>query len=257
MRYFIEHSYNGTAYCGWQIQDNGITVQQVLEEKLRIFLKQEIKLIGSSRTDAGVHAYRQFAHFDSETVIEDPQQLAFRLNAVLPFDIAVERVIPVPDTVHSRFDAVYRRYCYRIVRQKNPFLQKQAYYYRRELDMGKMNEAAALLLKYNDFESFSKIHTDVNHFECRVTGAYWEVSAEGLWLFHIKSNRFLRGMVRALVGTLLEIGEGKRTVASFEELILARNRKMAGPQAPPHGLYLVEVGYPPGMLTTGTGHKSE
>ncbi len=249
MRYFIEHSYHGKAYCGWQIQNNGITVQQVLEEKLAILLREQVKLVGSSRTDAGVHACQQYAHFDVEGELNDPADLAFRLNGMLPYDIAVGRIMPVSPDVHSRFDAVYRRYCYKMVRRKDPFLQGQAYYFRKELDMKKMNEATALLLQYRDFESFSKIHTDVNHFECDIMEARWEAEGQYLREFHIKANRFLRGMVRALVGTLLEVGEGKRTVASFEELILARNRKMAGPQAPPHGLYLMEVGYEPETLS--------
>lgn len=243
MRYFIEHAYNGTAYCGWQIQDNGITVQQVLEEKLSILLREPIRLTGSSRTDTGVHARQQFAHFDVEGTIANPEDLAFRLNGMLPFDIAVERVIPVNANFHSRFDATHRRYCYRITRRKDPFSQYGAYYYRKPVDLSRMNEAAALLLRHRDFESFSKIHTDVNHFECTITEACWENEDPRVLQFHVKSNRFLRGMVRALVGTLLQVGEGKRSVADFEALILAKDRKMAGPQAPPHGLYLVEVGY--------------
>ncbi len=257
MRYFIEHSYNGGAYCGWQIQNNGITVQQVLEEKLSVLLREPIRLVGSSRTDTGVHACRQYAHFDTAAMLRDTADLVFRLNGMLPFDMAVGRILPVAADVHSRFDAVYRRYCYKMVRRKDPFLQGQAYYFRKELDMEKMNEAARLLLQYRDFESFSKIHTDVNHFECDIMEAYWEAREAYLWQFHIKANRFLRGMVRALVGTLLEVGEGKRTVASFEALILARDRKMAGPQAPPHGLYLVEVGYEPETLAFQPAYSSE
>lgn len=245
MRYFIEHSYDGTAYFGWQIQNNDITIQQVLEEKLSILLKSSVKLIGSSRTDTGVHACQQFAHFDLETPIADPEKLAFQLNAILPYDIAVERVFPVADHIHSRFEATHRRYCYKLHQKKNPFLLNKSYYFRRPLDLDRMNEAASLLLKFTDFESFSKVHTDVKTFNCTITTACWNVTGEGMMEFHVRSNRFLRGMVRALVGTLLEVGEGKRSVADFEELILAKDRKKAGPQAPPHGLYLMEVGYPP------------
>jgi len=244
MRYFIEHAYDGTAYKGWQIQHNGITVQQVLQDKLAILLKQKIRLIGSSRTDTGVHALQQFAHFDLDFPIPDPERLTFQLNAILPHDIAVAGIYPVEEQTHSRFAATHRRYCYKLARKKNPFLFNKAYYYHRPLDLERMNEAAALLFQHLDFESFSKIHTDVNNFNCTITLAEWVVVDDKLWEFHVQSNRFLRGMVRALVGTFLEVGEGKRSVEAFEDLILARDRKKAGPQAPPHGLYLVEVGYP-------------
>jgi tRNA pseudouridine38-40 synthase len=248
MRYFIEHAYNGTAYCGWQIQNNGLTVQQMLEEKLSVVLRTPIKLIGSSRTDTGVHAVQQYAHFDIDRLLEDSEGLVYRLNGMLPFDIAVRRLVPVADTAHSRFDATHRRYCYRIAREKSPFLQNQAYLFRKQIDRERMNEAAAMLIGTHDFESFSKIHTDVKNFFCDISFAYWEADEPDLWQFHIQSNRFLRGMVRALVGTLLEVGEGKRSLTDFERLIQLRDRKKAGPQAPPHGLYLMEVGYEPSLL---------
>lgn len=257
MRYFVEHSYNGTAYCGWQIQNNGVTIQQLLEEKLGVLLKKEIKVVGSSRTDTGVHSMQQYAHFELDQPIADPEELTFRLNAILPFDIAVKKISLVSDSTHSRFDAVHRRYCYKMNRRKNPFLVKQAYYFRKDLDLDRMNEAAALLVGRQDFESFSKIHTDVNHFFCEISFAYWEAVDGDLWQFHIQANRFLRGMVRALVGTLLEVGEGKRSVADFEQLIAARDRKKAGPQAPPHGLYLMEVGYAPEIFSVDQRQKSE
>lgn len=257
MRYFIEHSYNGTGYVGWQIQNNGNTVQQELESKLRILLKSDIKLTGSSRTDTGVHAKQQFAHFDTEAPIPNVSDVVFRLNGMLPYDIAVRNIIPVDESAHSRFDATHRRYCYKMARQKDPFLQKQAYYFRRELNMERMNQAAQRLIGRRDFESFSKIHTDVNNFYCEISSAYWTAVSDDLWEFHIVSNRFLRGMVRALVGTLIEVGEGKRSVEDFEELILARDRKKAGPQAPPHGLYLMEVGYKPSLYTFAQNYKSE
>ena len=242
MRYFLEFSYKGTAYNGWQKQNNALGVQQVLEEALAKVLRLPIEITGSSRTDTGVHAEQQFAHFDLEKAIEDTALIIYKLNGLIPRDIAVRRIIPVADDINSRFAATHRKYEYRITKHKNPFLTDLSYMLRAELNVDLMNEAAALLLKHNDFESFSKIHTQVNNFRCTITEAVW-VDSEDMLIFHIRANRFLRGMVRALVGTLLDVGKGKRTVADFEEVILAKNRKVAGAQAPAEGLFLVEVGY--------------
>lgn len=242
MRYFLEFSYKGTAYNGWQKQNNALGVQQVLEEALAKILRRSVEITGSSRTDTGVHAEQQFAHFDLQDEITDSELLIYKLNGLIPRDIAVKRVIPVGDDVNSRFAATHRKYEYRITRSKNPFLQDLSFLLRADLDIEAMNEAAQFLLKHNDFESFSKIHTQVNNFRCTITEATWVESGEML-VFHIRANRFLRGMVRALVGTLLEIGKGKRSVADFERVILAKNRKVAGAQAPAEGLFLVEVGY--------------
>lgn len=242
MRYFLEFSYKGTAYNGWQKQNNALGVQQVLEEALAKILRLPIEITGSSRTDTGVHAEQQFAHFDLENRIEDEELLIYKLNGLIPRDIAVRRVIEVRDDINSRFAATHRKYEYRITRRKNPFLTDLAYLLKADLDIERMNEAAALLLQYNDFESFSKIHTQVNNFRCTITEAIWVDSGDML-IFHIRANRFLRGMVRALVGTLLDVGKGKRTVAEFEQVILSKNRKVAGAQAPAEGLFLVEVGY--------------
>jgi tRNA pseudouridine38-40 synthase len=243
MRYFIEFSYKGTKYSGWQRQNNAISVQQLLDEALSRILRDPIDTVGSSRTDTGVHAEQQYAHFDKVTTIKDLDLLAYKLNSLLPADIAVHRVFQVDETAHSRFDATYRRYEYRIVRRKNPFLSGTSHIFHKPLDIGLMNEAAMLLLTYKNFESFSKIHTQVNNFLCDITQAEWFEKDEIL-VFSIKSNRFLRGMVRALVGTLLEVGTGKRSIADFEKIILVQDRSKAGPQAPPEGLFLVEVGYP-------------
>jgi tRNA pseudouridine38-40 synthase len=247
MRYFLEFSYKGTAYNGWQKQNNALGVQQVLEEALAKVLRMPIELTGSSRTDTGVHAEQQFAHFDLQDAIEDHELLIYKLNGLIPRDIAVKRIISVPDDINSRFAATHRRYEYRITKRKNPFLVDKAFLLRAELDIDAMNDAATLLLKYNDFESFSKIHTNVNNFRCTITQAVWKDS-EDLLVFHIQANRFLRGMVRALVGTLLDVGKGKKTIADFERIILSKNRKEAGVQAPAEGLFLVEVGYPQSLI---------
>lgn len=246
MRYFIELSYKGTAYNGWQKQNNSLGVQQVIEEAMSKVLRQPIEIMGSSRTDTGVHAEQQYAHFDFDE-IEDTDQLVYKINGLIPRDVAIRRIFAVPDDTNSRFVATHRRYEYRISRYKNPFLLNLSYVSRAELDIDKMNEAAALLLVYDDFESFSKIHTQVNNFRCAISEAIWEERGD-LLIFSVQSNRFLRGMVRALVGTLLEVGKGKRTVAGFEEVIKARDRKKAGAQAPAEGLFLVEVGYPKELL---------
>ena len=247
MRYFIEFSYKGTAYNGWQKQKNSLGVQQVLEEALGKILRTAVELTGSSRTDTGVHAEQQFAHFDLINPLEDANQLIYKLNGMIPRDIAVIRIRTVPDEVNSRFAATFRKYEYRISKKKNPFLIDQVFLLKAELDISAMNEAAGLLLKHRNFESFSKVHTNVNNFLCTITQAEWIESGD-LLVFHVQANRFLRGMVRALVGTMLEVGKGKKTVAEFENVILSKNRKEAGAQAPAEGLFLVKVGYPETLL---------
>lgn len=247
MRYFIEFSYKGTAYNGWQKQNNALTIQEVLETAMSTYFRNPIQLTGSSRTDAGVHAEQQFAHFDSEEEIVNVRKAINSLNGMIPYDVAVKGIYRVQEGVNSRFAATHRRYEYRIARTKNPFLTNQVYVCKAELDVEKMNEAAALLLRYIDFESFSKIHTNVNNFRCAISEASWRQESE-LLIFSIQSNRFLRGMVRALVGTQLMVGTGKITVDDFEKKLEARDRKKAGPQAPAEGLFLVEVGYPDGLF---------
>lgn len=243
MRYFIEFSYKGTAYHGWQKQPNAVSVQEKLEGGLSTILARTIEVVGSSRTDTGVHAAQQYAHFDVIDGITTPlQKVVYSLNAILPRDVAVHRIFEVADDAHSRFDALYRRYEYRIVVTKNPFDYEVAWLYKGELDVEKMNKAAALLLQYRDFESFSKLHTDVKTHICHIMRAEWYWEGRQL-VFTVKANRFLRGMVRALVGTLIEVGRGKLSINDFEEIIKAKDRNKAGAQAPAHGLTLVEVGY--------------
>lgn len=243
MRYFIELSYKGTHFIGWQRQPKGRSVQQTLEEALSTILRQPLDIVGSSRTDAGVHALQQFAHFDLPDTLEDPEKLVYRLNGLLPGDLAVREIFRVSSQVHARYEATHRRYEYHIIRHKNPFLTQQAYLFRQQLNMDAMNEAAALLLDYSDFESFSKVHTDVHTFLCTISRADWTQESQSL-VFTVQANRFLRGMVRALVGTLLDVGIGKRSVQDFEQILVEKDRKKAGAQAPAHGLFLVEVGYP-------------
>ncbi|WP_234737066.1 tRNA pseudouridine(38-40) synthase TruA [Tellurirhabdus bombi] len=252
MRYFIELSYKGTNYHGWQRQANGLSVQEVLESALSTMLKQPISILGSGRTDAGVHASQQFAHFDVDNEIKLTSQLLHALNCILPADIAIHTIFPVREEDNARFTAFSRYYQYRIGRQKSPFLADLVYVFRYEVDIERMNEAARLLLRYIDFESFSKVRTSVSHYRCKIEMAEWRVEGPHL-VFHIKANRFLYGMVRTLVGTLLDVGQGRMTVDEFEQIILARDRRKAGRSAPANGLFLVEVGYPKEVFMNKSG----
>jgi tRNA pseudouridine38-40 synthase len=243
MRYFIDCSYRGTKYCGWQIQENANTVQAEIEKALSILLKFPISIMGSSRTDTGVHAVQQVAHFDIENDILNLENLAYRLNKILPFDISIKRIYPVNDDYHCRFEATSRKYEYRISSLKNPFLRGLYYEFNQDLNIELMNESCQKLFQHLDFESFSKIKTDVNTFNCTIMEAAWENRENDMLVFHIKANRFLRGMVRAIVGTLLEVGAGKLSVDDFEQIILSKNRKKAGRAVPAEGLFLMEVNY--------------
>lgn len=243
MRYFVQLSYKGTDFHGWQRQTNGNSVQAELEKAFSAILRQPISLLGSGRTDTGVHAEQQFAHFEVMEPLEITGKLLHALNSMTPFGIAIQTIFPVRDDDHARFTAVSRYYQYRITRHKNPFLTLQSYLFRPALDVDRMNEAAALLLQHTNFKSFSKLRANVSHFHCTITRAEWTVEPDGL-TFHIKANRFLWGMVRCLVGTLLEVGQGRMTVDEFEQIIQAQDRTAAGRAAPASGLFLVEVGYP-------------
>nr|WP_293833157.1 tRNA pseudouridine(38-40) synthase TruA [uncultured Arsenicibacter sp.] len=254
MRYFMELSYRGTSYHGWQIQPNGVSVQEVIENVLKVRLREPISILGSGRTDTGVHASQQYAHFDTEQLLPALGQLQHSLNAMLPHDVAIHRIFPVRPDDHARFTAVSRYYEYQIIRRKNPFKTGLAYVFHPPLDVAAMNDAASRLMHYVDFESFSKVKTDVKTFNCRIDFAYWSVTEadgmpDGNLTFHIKADRFLRGMVRAIVGTLLEVGQGRMTPDQFEAVIQAKNRNKAGRAAPPEGLFLAEVGYPDEVFT--------
>ncbi|WP_421804284.1 tRNA pseudouridine(38-40) synthase TruA [Flagellimonas sp.] len=242
MRYFIQFSYFGKAYHGWQNQPNAITVQEVLEKALSTLLRETIEVVGAGRTDAGVHAKQMFAHFDVER-ISDVEELVYRLNAFLPDDIAVQHLRQVPEDAHARFDAVERTYEYWVVKEKNPFLWDYAHWVKYPLDMDAMNKAAKILLDHTDFECFSKSNTDVKTFNCDVREAYWKVDSEK-WVFTITADRFLRNMVRAVVGTLLDVGTGKMSPEDIHNVIASKDRGEAGVSVPAKGLYLIKVSYP-------------
>ena len=242
MRYFIQFSYFGKAYHGWQIQPNAITVQQVLEEGLTTLLRSKISVMGAGRTDTGVHAKEMYAHFDF-TAIEDTVDLAQRLNNYLPDDIAVKSIFKVKPETHARFDALERTYEYCIVQEKNPFYIDTAYFLWSPIDYDAMNIAAKILMEYEDFECFSKSNTDVKTYLCKIKKAEWEKKGD-LLIFTITADRFLRNMVRAIVGTLLEVGLGKIKPEAIREIIKSKNRAMAGTSVPAKALYLTKVLYP-------------
>ncbi|WP_298903781.1 tRNA pseudouridine(38-40) synthase TruA [uncultured Psychroserpens sp.] len=241
MRFFIELSYNGKAYHGWQNQPDAISVQEVLENALSLLLKQTISIVGAGRTDAGVHASQMFAHFDTE---EDfPEHFIFKLNSFLPKDIAITAIFRVTEEAHARFDALSRTYHYRLSTQKNVFNFDYAYALQKQLDMDLMNKACDILLQYNDFQCFSKVNTDVKTYTCKLMKARWTVENNEL-LFTVKADRFLRNMVRAIVGTLINIGLGKIELEHLHSIIKSKNRSEAGFSVPAHGLYLTSIEYP-------------
>lgn len=242
MRYFFEISYKGTLYHGWQIQKNAITIQQVVEEGLKLILQEELGITGSGRTDTGVHCRQQFFHVDLQQKFEK-DWLLHRINSFLPDDIAIKNIYPVKDDAHARFDAFSRSYEYVIARKKDPFTIETTYLYTKYLNISTMNEAASLLIGKQNFESFSKVKTDVSNFTCDIQNVQWVENGSEL-IFYITANRFLRGMVRAIVGTLLEIGKENISVTDFKKIIIARDRRKAGAAAPPQGLFLTKVLYP-------------
>lgn len=243
-RYFIYLAYDGTAYHGWQRQPNGLSVQERIEEALSLLLRREVAITGAGRTDAGVHARLMVAHADLPPLLPAPEEWARRLNRMLPADIVIYRICPVKSDAHSRFDALSRTYRYYIACGKDPFEGRYRWTMEgRRLDVDRMNEAAACLLRYADFTSFSKLHTDVKTNNCRITRANWSFSGNDL-VFEITADRFLRNMVRAIVGTLVEVGRGKLSVADFCTIIEARDRCKAGTSAPGNALFLTDIIYP-------------
>lgn len=242
MRFFFEIAYNGTHYNGWQSQQNATGVQEIVEGALSKLLREEINIVGSGRTDTGVHCEQQFFHTDIEKTF-DPSNLGLRLNSLLPKDISINSIRKVKPDASARYNAVERTYQYRITRKKNPFLDSLAWHYFKPADMRTLNKAASLLLGEHDFECFSKVKTDVNHFVCDIKKASWSLIDNKLE-FTITANRFLRGMVRAIVGTLLDVGSGKISVEEFQLIIKSKDRKRAGANVPAHGLYLTKVRYP-------------
>jgi len=246
-RYFIYLAYNGTNYCGWQNQPNGISIQQKMEEALHTLLRESVTIVGAGRTDAGVHARRMAAHFDCESEIADLPLLKKKLNSLLPSDISVLNIVPVSPEAHARFNALSRTYKYYVCPDKDPFAYPFHYRIDSPLDFGKMNEAAAILLEYTDFTSFSKLHSDTKTNNCKIVQAGWEPEDTG-WVFTIKADRFLRNMVRAIVGTLLEVGRGKLSLYGFRQIIESKDRGNAGSSAPANALFLVDIEYSPNII---------
>lgn len=244
-RYFIKLAYNGKAYHGWQRQENSMSVQEVMEEGLRLILGETISLVGAGRTDTGVHATKFFAHFDLSYSIkaDDLPNKVFKLNSYLPGDIYVFNILPVDNFAHARFDALSRTYEYVITTRKDPFRQDSAWFFFQKLDVHLMNKAARVLLEYTDFTSFSKLHTQVKTNNCKVMEAHWEEEGS-LLVFRIKADRFLRNMVRAIVGTLIDVGRGKINIDDLHKIIQAKDRSEAGLSVPAHGLYLIDIQYP-------------
>jgi len=242
LRYFIEITYDGTPYHGWQRQPNAISVQEKLEEALSTLLRRNMTLTGAGRTDAGVHARQLFAHFDSEDRL-DTEHLKFRLNRYLPQAIAIRSIREVTAGAHARFDATARSYEYIVGTAKNPFHKDRTFLVEQPLQVQMMEEGAKLLLGSKDFKCFSRSKTDVRTYICEIRNAGWTMQDDNL-VFNITADRFLRNMVRAIVGTLLEIGRGKMTIKELQSVILSRNRNMAGPSVPAYGLYLTAVMYP-------------
>jgi tRNA pseudouridine38-40 synthase len=245
LRYFLDISYKGTKYHGWQIQQNAISVQEVLEKALKTMLRHDVSTVGSGRTDTGVHAKQQYVQFDSEVALSPKNIL--NLNGILPQDIVVNQIYRTPDHASARFDAQSRSYEYYISKKLSPFKRETSYFFPRALNISLMNSAAELLQKHTDFQCFSKSRTEVEHFNCNITHSEF-VETDTEIIFYITANRFLRGMVRAIVGTLIEVGTGKLIKEDFESIINSKDRKKAGWAAPPEGLFLCDVLYPENFL---------
>lgn len=242
MRYFLELSYNGKAYHGWQNQPNAISVQEVIEKAFSTILKETINIVGAGRTDAGVHASQMYAHFDFEGDFKE-EDLTYKLNSFLPKDIVIQTIFKVTDEAHARFDALSRTYHYRVSTLKNVFDYDYSYQMHLPLDVDAMNKACEILFEYKDFQCFSKSNTDVKTYNCDIMEAFWTQNDDEL-LFIIKANRFLRNMVRAVVGTMINIGLGKLKPEDLHQIIASKDRGKAGFSVPAHGLYLVNIEYP-------------
>lgn len=242
MRYFITFSYDGTAYHGWQIQPHSVTVQEELQKALSTLMRKPMEVVGAGRTDTGVHASKMIAHFDHDEVM-DCSQLVYKLNKLLPRDIAVQHVEPVAYDMHARFSAKSRTYHYYVHLDKNPFLRSYSWQVYGNPDFELMNRAARVLMEYKDFTSFSKVNTDTKTNDCTITEARWDRVGEDQWRFTVTANRFLRNMVRAIVGTLMEVGRGRMTIEQLRSVIEAKDRCRAGDSVPGNALFLVEVLY--------------
>ena len=243
MRFFITLSYDGTRYHGWQVQPNGPSVQEKLQWALSTILRQDIQVTGAGRTDAGVHARMMVAHFDVETMVYELQDLTYKLNRLLPQDIAIQKMEPVSDEMHARFSATSRTYHYYIHTVKDPFLRAYSCELHYPLDFQLMNEAAAILMTYEDFGAFCKAHADVKTTLCHITTAQWHQTSPSSWYFEITANRFLRNMVRAVVGTLIDVGRGRLSLDDFRKVVEGKRRTEAGESMPANALFLEEVKY--------------
>lgn len=243
-RYFIYLAYEGTNYHGWQVQPNSVSVQECLQKALSTLLRVETEVVGAGRTDAGVHAKLMVAHFDSEKEDLNLALLTDKLNRLLPPDISVYRVCKVHPEAHARFDALSRTYKYYITSVKSPFNRHLKWRMHGSLNYELMNEAAKILFEYTDFTSFSKLHTDVKTNNCKIMQAEWIQEDETTWVFTVKADRFLRNMVRAVVGTLVEVGRGKMSIEEFRKVIELKDRCKAGASVPGHALFLVDIEYP-------------
>lgn len=241
-RYFLEVSYIGTSYAGFQVQKNANTIQSEIEKAFLTVLRRNIILTGSSRTDSGVHAMQNYFHFDSSEKINT--EVVYNLNALLPCDIAVISLIQVGSGCHCRFDAIARQYAYHIYRFKNPFLQDRGYYYPYVMDISRLQDAAEVLYAYSDYRAFSKRRTQVQTYECRIIESRW-IYEDGQMIYNVKGNRFLRGMVRGLVGTMLQVGKGKLQIEEFRKIIEAKDSSLVDFSVPAKGLFLKEVIFPP------------
>ena len=243
MRYFIEIVYKGTDFHGWQIQPNAISIQEIIQKGLKTLIGEKIDIVGAGRTDAGVHAHQIFAHFNT-SYITNEKDFAYRLNAIIPTSIYIKNITKVTDKAHARFDAISRSYEYHIHLVNNPFLIETTWQIpRRDFDVKLMNKAAELLLKHTNFKAFSKSKTDVKTYECTVSRAEW-IQNKNQLIFYITANRFLRNMVRAIVGSLLDVGSGKTSLEDFEKIIINKDRSQAGVSVPAKGLFLTRVVYP-------------
>ena len=242
-RYFVTLSYDGTRYHGWQIQPNGVSVQEKLQEALSTLLREPIAVTGAGRTDAGVHARKMVAHFDWKGDAIDGQQLAYKLNRLLPYDIAISKVEMVSEDMHARFSATSRMYHYYIHTTKDPFQRAYSCEIHYPLDFAKMNDAARILMTYEDFGAFCKSGADVKTTLCQVTKAEWVQTSPTTWCFEIRANRFLRNMVRAVVGTLIEVGRGRLSLDDFRKVIEGKQRSDAGESMPGNALFLEDIVY--------------
>ena len=242
MRYFMNFSYDGTAYHGWQIQPHCITVQEQLQKALSTILRSDVEIVGAGRTDTGVHARKMVAHFDFDG-LGDEGQLVYKLNRLLPRDIAVRSIEPVAEDMHARFSAKSRTYHYYVHTDKDPFLRAYSWQVYGNPDFELMNRAASVLMEYRDFTSFSKVNTDTKTNDCTITEAHWDQMGEGQWRFIVTANRFLRNMVRAIVGTLMEVGRHRMSIDEMRGVIEARDRQCAGDSVPGNALFLVDVRY--------------